>query len=264
MRASTTRNTILISLFLLLIIFSFNFFKIEIKEFFYSIFSPVQKVFWQGGQGITSFFGSFSQFKNLQQKNQELEKNYYQLLAENIQLKELKTENETLREALGLEFQKNFTTILGQTISRDPSQDFIMIDKGLKDGLAVGMPVITSKKILCGRIFEVYNNFSVIMLVSAAASSFDAKVSDQDIFGVVKGKEGLDLEITLVPRDKDIKAGDQVITSPLEGIFPRGLLVGTIKDINKKDADPFQSASIQPLFGLRDLNMVFVVLNTKQ
>lgn len=263
MKLSTVRNTIFISLAMVFIILSFNFFAIESKGFFYSVFSPVQKVLWQGGQNISGFFGTVGQLGSLQSKNQELEIKYTQLLAENVQLKEIKKENETLREALGLQFQKDFNMILAQTISRDPSQDFIMIDKGSKDGVAVGMPVITSKKILCGRVSEVYDKFSRIMLLSATASSFDAKVSDQDIFGVVKGTGGLSLEITLVPREKDIKIGDQIITSPLEGIFPQGLLVGTIKDIIKKDADPFQSAIIQPLFNLQDLNMVFVVLNTK-
>ena len=146
---------------------------------------------------------------------------------------------------------------------RDLFQDFILIDKGSKDGIKVGFPVITSKKILCGRISEVYDNFSRIMLISSPASSFDAKVSDQDIFGVVKGKGGLNLEITLVPKDKEIKTGDQIVTSPLEGIFPKGLLIGEIKDVSKKDIEPFQSSTITPFFGTEDLNMVFVILNSK-
>jgi len=134
----------------------------------------------------------------------------------------------------------------------------------MKDGIAVGMPVITSKKILCGRVSETYDNFSRIMLVSDKASFFDAKVlgqdPDPDIFGVVKGTGSLGLEITLISKDKNIKIGDQIVTSPLEGIFPKGLLVGEINSVNNKDAEPFQSAEIKPLFDAGDINMVFVIL----
>lgn len=232
------------------------------------VFSPVQEVFWQRGQSVSGFFSFLSDFGNLQEKNKELEAKNLQLLSENAQLKELQNENETLREALGLQIQKEFNLILGQTISLDSSQDYIVVDRGSKDGIRVGMPVITSQKILCGKVVEAYENFSRIELISAPASSFDAKIialadPNQDIFGVVKGKGNLGLQITLVPRDKEIQAGDQIATSPLEGIFPKGFLIGSIEDINKSDVEPFQSATVSPLFGLRDLNMVFIITNSK-
>jgi rod shape-determining protein MreC len=263
MKSSATRNTILFAVIVILVFLSFNFYRSEIKSFFYLISSPAQKIFWQGGKNISNFFNFWADVRFSQKKIEILEEKNIQLLTENEQLKSLKDENDVLRSALDLQLQKQFELVLGQTIFRDSAKDFITIDKGSNDGIAVDMPVITSKNILCGKVFEVYENFSRIMLVSSSLSSFDAKISDSDIYGVVKGKNGFNMEITLIPREQDISVGNLVTTSPLEGIFPRGLLIGEIKDINKKDTEPFQSANIRPLFEAQDLNMVFVILRAK-
>jgi len=85
--------------------------------------------------------------------------------------------------------------------------------------------------------------------------------SDIDIYGIVKGKGGLNLDLTLVPKEKEIKEGNLVATTSLGGIFPKGLLVGEIKQVKKSDIEPFNSASLKPLFNLQDLKVVFLITN---
>ncbi len=259
MKFSHLRNKILISLVIILIISVLSFFQKEVKNLFYFISSPIQKSFWRTGQGIGNFFKAVSKIESFEKEKQELETKNTQLLSENIQLKELKKENEILREALSLQLQKEFKLKTAEVISRDSSQDFILINKGSKDGIKKDMPVITQKKALCGRVFEVYEDFSKIMLITSASSSFDAKISENDIFGVVKGKGNLSLDLTLIPKDKEIKTGDLVITTTLGGIFPKGLLIGEIKEVKKSDVEPFQSANLKPFFDIQDLEIVFLI-----
>ena len=158
---------------------------------------------------------------------------------------------------LGLE--KDFKLTLVQVIGKDISQDLLLINKGAKDGLAKNLPVITEQKNLVGRISEVYDDFSKVMLISDKDSSFDAKISEQEIFGVVKGKGGLNLFIDRVPQDKEIKSGDILVTSVLGGVFPAGLLVGEIKEVKKSDLEPFQQAEISPFFDIGKLGNLFVI-----
>jgi len=261
MKLSSVRNKIIIGFILVLIIFSLNFFNKEVKNFFYLISSPIQKIFWNAGQNILGFFGFIGKGKMLEEKNKELETKYFGLLAENTQLKELRKENDVLREALNSEIQKEFNLKTAEVISRDQSRDFILINKGLKDGIKEDMPVITQKKALLGKITEVYDNFSRVMLISSTSSSFDAKVSDSDILGLVKGRGGLNLEFSLVPKDKELKEGNIVVTSTLGGIFPKGLLIGEIQKIEKSDTSPFQSSSLRPFFDFNDLEIVFIIIS---
>jgi rod shape-determining protein MreC len=258
-KLSQTKNKILVAAITILIIFSLSFFQKEVRNFFYLISSPIQKTFWQGGQKVSDFFEFWAKLKSLEEKNKELETENLQLLSENTQLKELKKENETLRDALGSELQKEFKLQIAEVISRDPSQDFILINKGAKDGILKNTAVITQEKAVCGKIFEVYENFSRVMLITSPLNSFDAEISDSNIYGIVKGKGGLNLQLTLIPKDEEIKEGDLVVTSPLGGIFPKGLLIGQIQEVKKSDVEPFQVASLKPFFNLQDLEIVFLI-----
>ena len=231
----------------------------EVKNFFYLISLPIQKTFWQGGAKVSEFFETISEIKNLKKENEQLKLKIQELTAENVALKELKKENELLREALEIGLEKEFKLILSQVIGKDISQDFILIDKGAKDGISENMPVITQQKVLVGKISQVYRNFSKVQLISDKNSSFDAKISDQEIFGLVKGKGNFNLSFNLVPKENEIKEGDLLVTSALGGVFPAGLIIGKISQVRKSDLEPFQTAQIQPAFNLRDLEKLFII-----
>ncbi|KPJ56415.1 hypothetical protein AMJ49_04895 [Parcubacteria bacterium DG_74_2] len=233
-----------------------------VKSFFYSLSLPIQKTLWQAGDGVSDFFDSIAHSKYLGEKNKELLSNNQELLSENALLKELKKENEILRQALNLDLQKEFQLILAEIISKDISQDFILISKGSNDGILNDMAVITAEKALCGRIYEVYDNFSKVVLISNPEISFDAKVpkeSEDEIYGVIEGKGSLNLYFNLIPQDKEIKQEDIVVTTSLGGIFPKGLLIGKIKEIKKSDVRPFQEAEVQPFFSLKNTEILFII-----
>lgn len=235
-------------------------FSKEVKNLIYLFSQPIQKTFWKVGYEISGFFETVSKMRNLEKVNEELKLKLQELLAENIKLKELKKENETLREALGLKLQEEFKLQFSQVIGRGISSDTILINKGFKDGLSKGLPVITQQKILVGRISEVYKNFSKVMLISNKESSFDAKVEDREIIGVIKGRGNFQVFLDLIPQEKEIREGDIVITTSLGGIFPEGLLVGEIKKVIKSDIEPWQQAKVQPAFNIEGQETLFIIL----
>ncbi len=233
----------------------------EVRNFFYSISLPLQRIFWRAGDRVSDFFETISEIKNLKKENEELKFKIQELLAENTSLKELKKENEILREALDVGLRKEFKLTIAEVIGKDISQDSLIINKGSKDGISKGFPVITQQKILLGKISQVYENFSKVMLISHKESSFDVRIVDSEIQGLVRGNGNLKIYLDFVLSEKEIKVGDLLVTSALGGIFPEGLLVGEIKEIKKLDIESFQKAEIKPAFDIKEIERLFIIVS---
>lgn len=267
------RSKIVIGIFvLILVIFSLNVFQKEVRGFFYFISSPIQKVLWKAGESSSDFLTGVIKRKDLKEEIDELNLKNQGLLQQVADLKELERENKVLREALALELQKEFNLSLAQVIGKDISQDFILIDKGLENGISKNMPVITEQKVLVGKISDVYKNFSKVILISNKEISFDAKIlppkelsspGELSSFGsgVVRGQGNSKILFDLVPREEDLFPGDILTTSALGGTFPKGLLVGRIKEIKKSDLEPFQQAEIEPFFDISQVEKIFIILD---
>jgi len=253
------KKKILILFIGIIIIISLSFFQGRVKNFSYLMFSPLQKILWQGGDSFSDFWEGVSGGRGFKKENEELEKRYQELLEEAVILRELKEENKVLREALNIGLQKEFKLTLADLISRDVPGDSILINKGLDDGLMVGMPVITEQKVLLGRISEVYKDFSRLTLISDPESSFPVEVQEEGVTGIIKGIGNLQISLEKVPRDKEVKEGDIVITSSLGKIFPRELLVGRIEKVHKSDVESFQKAEISPFLNIEELESVFII-----
>ena len=242
-----TSKIIVIVLFIVLAIFVSNIFKSNVKNFFYLTSSFLQKFFWQAGSNSYN--------------NEQLVLDNQRLLLQVSVLEDLKKENQTLREALGINLQKDFEMVFSQIISKDISEDFILIDKGLEDNILKDMPVINQERVLFGKVSEVYSNFSRVALITNENSVFDAKTLEKEIYGIVKGKGNLSLYFDLISRDVELKEKDILITTVLGGKFPQNLLIGEVKRVIKEDTKPFQSADIKPFFDLKKTDNLFVITN---
>lgn len=241
-----------------LVVSLMNFFQKEVRSLFYFFSAPIQKVLFRAGDSTSDFLQGVAQVKTLKQELDEFKLENQELLGQVVALESLNKENKSLRQALDLGLQEDFKLSLAQIIGKDISQDFILIDKGAQDNILKDMPVITQQRVLVGKISEVYDNFSKVMLISYEESSFDAKIGD--ISGVVKGQGNFRILFDLIPREENIYEGDIVVTSVLGGIFPEGLLVGRIKKIKRSDVEPFQQAEIEPFFDISQTNNLFIIL----
>lgn len=233
----------------------------KIKNFFYRISSPVQKVLWWKAEKIAYFSSTLADIKNLKKENEKLKLDVQTLRAENAILKELKGENETLKQSLGLGLEKEFKLTMARVSGKDISQDYLLIDKGGRDGLKKDLTIITSQRTLLGKISEVYDDFSRVNLISDKNMAFDAKDQESEVVGVVKGKGHFQLFFDLIPQEKEMKEGDSMVTVSLGGIFPGGILLGHIAKISKSALEPFQQVEIKPSFDIKNLDVIFVILD---
>lgn len=257
------RSRILLFFFLILFFVLLNVFQKETRNFFYTISLPIQESFWRAGGDTSGFWETISRFKIIKEENKKLELDNLELIAENTRLKELKDENNFLRQSLGIGLEKEFKLVLAQITAKDTGQDSILINKGFADGLNEGDPVITSQKILLGRVKEVYKNFSWVMLISHKESSFNVRLqndNDEAVLGMAKGEGNFKILLDLVPREKELKQEDVLVTTSWGGIFPKGILIGVIKDIQKNDADPLQEVAVEPFFNLKKMENLFIII----
>jgi rod shape-determining protein MreC len=245
-----------------------NLFQNQFKNFFYSITQPFQKILLRAGDNSSNFLGAFLKINNLAGENEEIKKRNQELLEEIITLQQVKVENQALKEVVSGGLEKEFKLILTEAIGIDNKQDFILINRGSDDGILEDMPVINSQKVLFGKVFKVYKNFSKVMLVSSKNSVLDVKIQKDDtispiIYGAVRGEGNLSAILDLVSLEREIKNNDILITSSLEGTFPKGLLIGKITEPNQNDLKPFQTAKIELFFNLKQSDKLFIISDYK-
>lgn len=255
------KEKILFSLFLFLTVFLIYHFKDKVKNTVYLIYSPFEASLFNFSKKIINFYGAMIENISLKKENERLKLEIKRLIAENEKLKELKIENEEMRKALRLELEKIFDFKMARFIGKDVSGDFLRVDKGSEDGIKEGMVVITPENCLVGRIFKVYSNFSAVQVFTDKDFSFDAKISEKNISVLVKGQGNFKAEIEFVPKEENLTQGDKVLTSPLGGKFPAGILVGEIEEIEKSDITFYQEVRLKPAFEIRKLDYLLIILN---
>jgi len=207
------------------------------------------------------FFETISEIKNLKKENEALKSEIKKLIFEKESLKDLEKENKALREALSLGLEKEFKLKMARFLGKDVSGDIFLIDKGKEDGIEEGKVVILPEKVLIGKVFKVYQNFSKVKVFTFKDFSFDVEIGKERAIALAKGQGNFKLKIVLIPKEKEILIGDKVFTSALGGNFPKGILVGEIEEIKDSDISGFKEAKVKPYFELKNLDYLFVILN---
>jgi rod shape-determining protein MreC len=216
---------------------------------------------------VSSVFETVGNFRNLQQRVAELEQISDSLLVENLRLQEVERENQRLRELLGfaetrpgIEFRSG--QILARSIGFDSNNflNFIMLDLGRRHGIAVGMPVVNEQG-LVGRISEVNESTSKVLLITDADSTVNAILQSSRLTGVVTGRPGADPVMGFIPQGSEVSVGEIVLTSGMGGNFPKGIPIGQVVEVRQRDFEVFQEATVRPTVDFGRLEMVMIITN---
>jgi rod shape-determining protein MreC len=217
-------------------------------------------------RGINYLSNVFFFFLTSQEKVKEIEKLRQEVRLLNSQLAScqmLISENDTLRQQLHFIEESKFPFSVAKVIGRvnQDGQTLLLLDKGKKNGVEVGLPVIVDKGIIVGKILKVEENKSFLLPSFANQSRLAATfVNQPSTTGLVRGEHNLSLKMEFIPRDVTINQGEIVITSGLEPLIPRGLVIGKIEEVATVSGDLFQSAYLQSLYSLNDLQIVTILL----
>ncbi len=174
---------------------------------------------------------------------------------------ELLMENTRLRSLLGFKESLSYKVIAARVIGRDPSNwsSTIIIDKGSSSGIKIGSACVTFYG-LVGRVEETSSSTSKIMLINDPNLSVSAIVQRSRQEGLVCGSLGGTLLMKYLPKDSDIKVSDKIVTSGLTNIYPKGLPVGWVVDIQEEFSNLASYAIIKPAVDLSALEEVLIVM----
>ncbi|HOJ11970.1 MAG TPA: rod shape-determining protein MreC [Clostridiales bacterium] len=229
--------------------------------------SPLQKLLSSSGQKVDSFFTTFKEIKTLKEENETLKIRVNELEKENRELNSYRDKIVELRLALNLKAQFDDYEIIGaNVIAKEPGNWFnvFKIDIGSKDGVDVDYPVISSTKGLVGRIISADSTSSKVVSIideDSVISGWILKSGGGHV--MLKGdltlkEQGL-CRMYYIPIDVDVAVDDVVETSGLGGIYPKGILVGKVREVRKVTNELDRYAIIDPEVDLKRLEEVFVL-----
>jgi rod shape-determining protein MreC len=133
----------------------------------------------------------------------------------------------------------------------------IEVDRGERDGVRKNMAVITPDGAV-GKVIEVYRDASQVLLLTDKEGGAGAMLVDSRTQGVVGGTGDPTITMKYVANEEEVKAGEKIVTSGMDQIFPRDIPVGTVVDV--KAATPFKLIRVQPAARLDRLETVIVLL----
>lgn len=196
------------------------------------------------------------------QENVELKQQISEAQEIKNRYEELELENFRLKKFVNFTSQVPGSYVAAQIIARDPSPWFktLMIDKGLKDGLSKGSPVVVSEGIV-GQIINVANNSSRVLLITDQNSAVDALVQNSRVRGIVKGNNNDNCSFVYALRKDQVNEGEVIISSGLDKVFPKGLKIGRILNVTKVHSELFQEITIETFVDFDKIEEVLVFKN---
>ena len=226
------------------------------------VFAPIQKGVVTLIRPLTDIARSVQELGTLRQENQALRAEVADLQMESTRLQEVEAENRELRRLLGAPARQKFETVLATVIGRSSTiwRAIIVIDKGLDHGIEVNMPVIADQG-LVGKVTTVSRNAAEVQLIIDLQSSVGGRGLSTRARGIVEGNMTNILKFNYVPKDSQVKKGERIVTSGYGGIYPRGILIGKVSQVEERRYDFYQQIEIVPFVDFDALEKVLIITN---
>lgn len=224
------------------------------------VVSPFQKELSTFFQSIKNVWNEYFFLVSAAKENQRLKKALGERIQQLNRLNETELANDRLRHMLGFEDEITRPMIAAQVVGKDPSpwSKTIIVDKGTEGGVRQGAPVVIPEGIV-GVVVEASARYAKVLLLIDPNSAVDALVQRTRARGIVRGGGAGYCVFDYVLRKHAISVGDKVVSSGLDGVFPKGLLVGRISEIVRLNAGIFQKVSITTSVDFEILEEVFII-----
>jgi rod shape-determining protein MreC len=226
----------------------------------FGVFSEVQRV---GSGGMSTFRRLWDRYVSLRHVEAENAELRQQLDAVQVQLQQQRAVADrarSLQQLLGLRDRSNLDTAAAEIIAASASPDFrtVTIDKGTLEGLRSDMAVIAPTGVV-GRIVVPSSRASKVQLLVDRNAAAGALIERSRAQGVALGGGDSLLRLEYVSEAADLVAGDLVVTSGIDGIYPKGFTIGWIEEV-EKNGPAYKRITIRPAVDFSSLEHVLVVV----
>lgn len=222
--------------------------------------SPVLNGASNLSRGLTNFWTGYVWLHGLRAENARLKEDNRQLALINSGLVQTEEENARLRRLLAFHADLPYQTLGAHVIGRTPNflSNTVYLDCGSLAGVRADEPVVSDAGIV-GRTVLVTGHDCQVQLITNADASVGVMVERTRTPGVVRGTENLLLDMNYVSNVEEVNVGDTVVTSGLDGIFPKGLPVGKVVD-SQKGKTGFRTIRVEPSADIVRIEEVLVLL----
>ncbi len=226
--------------------------------------SPFFSVGARVGGAVETLWNDYLALVEVRRQNVQLLEQLRLLNTRLIGEQEVLLANERLKLLLLLKQTLSYPTVAASVIGEDGAPWFktLIIDRGSAEGFREGMPVVAAEGVL-GQVVKVAANSSRVLLITDHASAISALVQRSRARGVIRGGGGGRLTLEFAMREDDVKVGDQIVTSGIGGIFPKGLPIGEVTMVKKGEYGIFQTVEVRPAVMISRLEEVMVLLKQR-
>lgn len=227
---------------------------------------PFERALAGVGSAASAFTESISEIQRLRADNATMREQIDALTVENVRLREqaisAQQQARLTEVASGIPYQ----TVAAPVIARDPSGvlQTVLIGAGREQGVQLGNVVVSERGVV-GRVSEVGSTYSKVLLVTDPASAVSAIVQGSRATGIVRGQYGDTLVMEWILQTEQVAVGDVIITAglaageDLRSRYPKGLVLGTVVDLDRADNAAYKRAIVLPGVDLRHLEHVLVI-----
>jgi rod shape-determining protein MreC len=197
----------------------------------------------------------------LQSENEALRERLMTLADEAPRSEEYKLEAGRLRRLLDFRERESYRFLPAELLSYPldfRERNLLRIDRGQRDGVELGMPVVSPAGLL-GAVFDVHERHSEVQLLASKDFSVSCRDRRSRVLGVFKWDPRRGFRVDWVDLGEDVRVGDLFMTSGLGSRFPEGFLLGTVREVNERPGALRREILIEPSVSLQHLEDVFVV-----
>ncbi len=223
--------------------------------------APLTHLFTSGTDAAVALVEEPEDYATLQQRTRELERAVAELQVEIVRLREIEQDYYRLSQLVNyISERTDQNLITADVIAHDTSSylRWIIINRGARDGVQVGNPVINELG-LVGRVEKIAANAAWIRLAIDPQSAIDARLQTARAEGTVFGQLQGSLRMDYIVQQAQIEPGDLVLTSGLGGTFPANIVIGQVTSVRRQQGEPFQQAEVRPTVDFGNLKIVSVI-----
>ena len=221
---------------------------------------PVQQAAHAPIEFLKNSADYFSSLSRLEDENIRLKRAQLENAETILRTQQLEVENERLRKLLDVRDRQKVNGRVAQIVyaARDPFSRRVIVDKGLQDTISAGQPVVDDAGII-GQVTRVFPFVSEITLITDKDQAVPVQILRTGQRSVVFGLGNGQLELRYLPANADVQNGDTLVTSGLDGIFPRGLPVARVVHIERDTSYSFARIYCAPMAGVENFGEVMVL-----
>ena len=224
------------------------------------VVSPFIKVTAATIHGVTSIWQDYVDLRTLREENKRLQFEASTLKRRLDQLQEQALETQRLQRLLAMRDSSQAEFLTARVVGKDATNWFktILLDCGSMEGVRRNQPVLAPNG-LVGRVVEVTPTSARVQLLTDPVSAVGGLIQRTRVTGIVSGNLGAGARVRYLPLMGDVVVGEEVVTSGMGGVFPKGIPIGRIATVERKSGVLFQEATLTPAVDLSRLEEVLIL-----